>query len=190
MSSSCQSSQIAPSAVLCGIALGAFLASLTVALPSAAQRMGGTGGSGTGGSGTGGSGTGGSSMTGAGGSLDDPGAVCTFAEYAECPERCPMYATCFVSGTGGQESRVYYRVQEQRFECAGLDCDSSAVKQLGDYCCERGEFAPSKGDGGGCLLPGGVAAGASSSEGWAPWLGVSLGLCASALGLRRRARGQ
>ena len=180
MSSSCQSSQIAPSAVLCGIALGAFLASLTVALPSAAQRMGGTGGSGTGGS----------SMTGAGGSLDDPGAVCTFAEYAECPERCPMYATCFVSGTGGQESRVYYRVQEQRFECAGLDCDSSAVKQLGDYCCERGEFAPSKGDGGGCLLPGGVAAGASSSEGWAPWLGVSLGLCASALGLRRRARGQ
>lgn len=210
MPSSRQASQVAPfhvnpRTISASIALGALLASLCVALPSAAQGMGGSGGggglggSGTGGSGggsgTGGSGTGGSggsSITGSGGAADDPGAVCNFAAHMECPDRCPMFATCLVNGTRGQEPRLYYRVEEQRFDCVGLDCDSSAVKQLADYCCERGEFAPDeKDDGGGCTLPGGGAAG-GSSDGLAPWLGVGLGLCATGLGLyrRRRARTQ
>jgi hypothetical protein len=85
--------------------------------------------------------------------------------------------------------RLYFRVDEQRFECDGLVC-ASAVTQLADYCCQRGEFAPSDDDGGCTLPPGGVAADGSSSESLAPWLG--LGLCATAVGLyrRRRARAQ
>jgi len=196
MPSSRHRSQFAPPVIAgtvhSGIALGAFIASLCVALPSAAQQGmggsgggGGTGGSGTGGSGTGGGGgSGGSSMTGSGGSADDPGAECVFAEQPECPDRCPMYASCVVS-TGGQDLRAYFRVEEQRFECDGLACDPAAT-QLADYCCRRGEFAPSDEDGGCTLSPGGLAAGGSSSESLAPWLGLAL--CATSVGLYRRHR--
>jgi hypothetical protein len=147
---------------------------------------GGSGGSGTGGSGTGGSG-GSSSMTGAGGAVDDPGAVCNTSEaQPECPERCPTFASCFVAM--GQNPYLYYRVDDQRFDCDGLKCDS-AVAKLADYCCERGEFAPSKDDGGGCMLPpGGVAADAGGSESSAPWLAVGFGLCVAGVGRYRRRR--
>jgi len=125
-------------------------------------------------------------MTGAGGALDEPGAACTFEEQPECPERCPMFATCFVAAAMGQEAHLYYRVEAQRFACDGLDCNSAAL-QLGDYCCQRGEFAPSDDDGGGCTLPpAGVAADGTPSESSARWLGVGLGLCAVGAGLYRR----
>lgn len=132
-------------------------------------------------------------MTGAGGALDDAGAVCNFEPHAECPDRCPTFASCFVKEAMGQDAYLYYRVEEQRFACEGLDCNAAALR-LGDYCCQRGEFAPSKDDGGGCTLPpAGVAADGSTSEGSAPWLGVGFGLCAVGVGLygrRRRARAQ
>jgi len=96
-----------------------------------------------------------------------------------------MFATCFVAAAMGQEAHLYYRVEEQRFPCDGLDC-VAAAERLGDYCCERGEFAPSKDDGGGCeLSPGGVAADAGGSESAAPWLGLGLGLCAAGAGRSR-----
>ncbi|HVZ33080.1 MAG TPA: hypothetical protein VG963_11675 [Polyangiaceae bacterium] len=190
-------------AALHGLAAIAFLASASVALPSAAQSgNGGTGGSltaagGTGGSGTGGSGgsggnasggSGGGSMTGAGGSLDDPGASCTSAPHTECPDRCPMFATCSVGSSMGQGLRLYYRVDQQRFDCEGLNCEA-AVSELGDYCCERGKFAPRNDDDGGCALPG---AGVGEDSDSAPWLGMGIGLCAAGFGLyrRRRARSQ
>ena len=201
----------APKAALCGIAVSAFLAGASVALPSAAQSgnggtggsltaVGGTGGGGTGGGGgsggnaTGGSGgnaaggSGGSSMTGTGGSLDDPGASCISAAHEECPDRCPMFATCSVGSSMGQSLRLYYRVDEQRFDCEGLNCEA-AVSELGDYCCERGKFAPSDDDDGGCALP---AAGVGEDSAGTPWLGVGFGLCAAGFGLyrRRRARPQ
>jgi hypothetical protein len=187
------------------IALGGLIASLCIALPCAAQQRmggsgggsgsGGTGGSGTGGSGTGGSstggsggGTGGSSMTGAGGALDEPGAQCTSEPHEECPDRCPTFASCFVAAAMGREAHLYYRVDEQRLACDGLDC-VAAAERLADYCCERGEFAPSKDDGGGCELSrAGVAANAGGSESAAPWLGLGLGLCAAGVGRYRRRR--
>jgi hypothetical protein len=193
----------APKAALYGIAAIAFLASTGVTLPSAAQSgNGGTGGSltaagGTGGGGAGGSGgsggnatggSGGSSMTGAGGSLDDPGASCTSAAHEECPDRCPMFATCSVGSSMGQSLRLYYRVDEQRFDCDGLKCEAAA-SELADYCCERGKFAPSDDDEGGCALPGaGVVEDSDSTR----WLSVAFGLCAASFGLyrRRRARPQ
>jgi hypothetical protein len=182
------------------------MAGASVALPSAAQSgNGGTGGSltaagGTGGGGAGGSGgtggnatggtggSGGSSMTGAGGSLDDPGASCTSAAHEECPDRCPMFATCSVGSSMGQSLRLYYRVDEQRFDCEGLNCEAAA-SELGDYCCERGKFAPADDDDGGCALPG---AGVGDDSASTPWLSVGVGLCAAGFGLyrRRRARPQ
>jgi hypothetical protein len=68
----------------------------------------------------------------------------------DCPERCPSFDTCFVPAGDG---RLYYRVGEQRFDCDGLDC-TAALVSLGDYCCERGEFAPDSDDGCGCSLVG------------------------------------
>jgi hypothetical protein len=197
-----QPHDFAPKAALYGIAVIAFLASVSVALPSAAQSgnggtggsltaAGGSGGGGTGGSGGGGSGgtggsaaggVGGSSMTGAGGSLDDPGASCTSASPEECPDRCPMFATCSV-GSSEQGVRLYYRVDDQRFDCDGLNC-AAALAELGDYCCERGKFAPSDDDGG-CALPG---AGAGEGSDGTAWLSVGFGLCAAGFGLVRRRR--
>jgi MYXO-CTERM domain-containing protein len=76
-----------------------------------------------------------------------PGDCTPSAEAHECAERCPRFDTCYVAAGGG---RLYYRVDDQRFECEGLVC-GAASQALGDYCCQRGEFAPSKGNGG-CAL--------------------------------------
>src|SRR5262245_19052924 len=66
----------------------------------------------------------------------------------ECPERCPNYTTCFIDEGQGQ---VYYRVDRERFYCDGLVCEA-ARQELDDYCCQRGEYAPSSGGGCGCRL--------------------------------------
>jgi hypothetical protein len=126
-------------------------------------------------------------MTGAGGSLDDPGATCQSATPVECPERCPMFATCSVGSSTGPSLRLYYRVDDQRFDCDGLKCEA-ALAELGDYCCERGKFAPSDDDGGCALQDAGVG---EDSDG-TPWLSMGFGLCAAGFGLyrRRRARPQ
>jgi hypothetical protein len=97
-----------------------------------------------------------------------------------CAERCPAYDTCYVS----DDEQIYYSVMGRRFDCNGLDCAAAGVT-LEDYCCERGEFAPSARDdeGGGCGLSraapdapeaGGVASGV--------WLG---GLVMAGIGGRR-----
>jgi hypothetical protein len=97
-----------------------------------------------------------------------------------CAERCPAYDTCYIS----DDQQIYYSVMGRRFDCNGLDCGTAGVT-LENYCCERGEFAPSAGDddGGGCGLiravpeapeAGGVASGV--------WLG---GLVMAGIGWRR-----
>jgi hypothetical protein len=98
-------------------------------------------------------------------------------EPHECAERCPSFDTCYIE----DEAQLYYRVGSERFDCEGLDCDAAST-QLGDYCCERGEYAPSRGGGGSCWLASPVAR--------AP---AGPGLCLAALGLlvaSRRARGR
>jgi hypothetical protein len=77
-----------------------------------------------------------------------PGDCTRSAEPHECAERCPSFDTCYVAAGGG---RLYYRVEDHDFECEGLEC-SAASQALGDYCCERGEFAPDQGGGDGCAL--------------------------------------
>ena len=100
-----------------------------------------------------------------------------------CAQRCPSYDTCYVS----DDELIYYNAAGRRFDCAGLDC-GAAVARLEDYCCERGEFAPSadKDDGGGCDLAGARGRpGSDGAGGW--WLGASLLACAGAgRALRRR----
>jgi len=183
------------------IALG-----LSLSLPSAAQQGtggsgtggsssgaggSGTGGSGTGGSGTGGSGTGGSSMAGASGSggAEAVPADCIPAPPDECTDRCPTFYTCPTETDAGDPA-LYYSVDGQRFDCDGLKCESAA-SQLQDYCCQRGKFAPSGDDGGGCALaphrgaaPAGTTASGSPPSGTAN-VGALLGV---ALGLLRRRR--
>jgi hypothetical protein len=98
----------------------------------------------------------------------------------ECPDRCPSFTTCFIDEG---EGRAYYRVKDERFECDGLVCDD-AKRELDDYCCQRGDYAPS-GDGGGCTL---------SPQGAAPHAGLGAagllggGLLAAALGRVQRRR--
>ena len=77
-----------------------------------------------------------------------PGECTPSPEPHECADRCPNYDTCFINTGDGQ---LYYRVDEQRFDCDDLDC-GGATQRLGDYCCQRGEFAPAKGDGDSCTL--------------------------------------
>jgi hypothetical protein len=103
-------------------------------------------------------------------------------EPHECAERCPSFDTCYIEG----EAQLYYRVEGERFQCDGLDC-AAASAQLGDYCCQRGEYAPSRGGGGGCALavPVPSATPAPGQRSKAP------GVCLGALGLlfvSRRAR--
>jgi hypothetical protein len=155
----------------------------------------GTGGSGTGGSGTGGSGTGGSSTLaggtgggangGAGGSADDASCMPS-AGPEECQDRCPSFDTCTVLTSRGDLDHLYFKLDDQLFQCDGLDCNGAA-QSLDDYCCQRGEFAPSKD--GGCTLPGGVSA-ALGGEGGTGTRHALLGVCATllagALALRRR----
>jgi hypothetical protein len=117
-------------------------------------------------------------MTGAGGS--DDGADCTPAASTECPERCPTFDTCYLASSGD----LYYRVDEQRFDCDGLDCNAAKLRK-DDYCCQRGEFAPDDDDGG-CALPSAPGAESGDSGGSATWLGVAVGI--GALGLARARR--
>jgi hypothetical protein len=118
-------------------------------------------------------------MTGAGGS--DDGADCMPAASTECPERCPTFDTCYLASSGD----LYYRVDEQRFDCDGLDCKAATLLK-DDYCCERGEFAPKDDDDGGCALLGAPGAESSDSGGSSTWLGVAVGI--GALGLARARR--
>jgi hypothetical protein len=79
---------------------------------------------------------------------DEEGECTASRDPPECAERCPSFDTCYIDAGEGQ---LYYRVNDQRFDCAGLDCREASAS-LGDYCCRRGEFAPSRG-GGGCSMP-------------------------------------
>lgn len=100
----------------------------------------------------------------------------------ECSDRCPDYDTCFVS----DESRLFYQVGEERFDCDGLDCAAASVT-LGDYCCRRGEYAPDPDGGGGCTVAV-ETADASISSG-----AVALGALAACAAWRKRrasARGE
>jgi hypothetical protein len=99
-------------------------------------------------------------------------------EPHECADRCPSYDTCFIEAGDGQ---LYYRVENQRFDCDGLDCAAASV-ELGDYCCQRGDYAPSHGDGGGCAF-------SDSASSAAPGVGASaaLALAFAATRLLRRA---
>jgi hypothetical protein len=65
--------------------------------------------------------------------------------HDQCPERCPTYDTCYIE----EELQLYYRVDDERFPCEGLDCKAASVT-LADYCCQRGEYEPARGGGGGC----------------------------------------
>jgi LPXTG-motif cell wall-anchored protein len=87
----------------------------------------------------------------------------------------------------GQLDHLYFKFDDQVFQCDGLDC-GSAAQSLDDYCCERGEFAPSK-DGGGCTLPAGASTALRGESGTTNpgLLGVGGALLAGALILRRRA---
>jgi hypothetical protein len=89
----------------------------------------------------------------------------------ECSDRCPDYDTCFVS----DEARLFYQVGEQRFDCDGLDCAAASVT-LGDYCCQRGEYAPGSNGGGGCTLV--AETGDASASSQAAALGVVAALAA------------
>ena len=117
------------------------------------------------------------------GAAPDAGGDCTPSRGAhECADRCPSFDTCYIDDGDGQ---LYYRVMGERFDCDGLDC-TGANERLGDYCCQRGDYAPSRGGGGGCGL---TAAGVNAAEpdGTAPaWLGALAGLSVAACGVRRR----
>jgi hypothetical protein len=106
-----------------------------------------------------------------------PGDCTASAEPHECAERCPSFDTCYVAAGGG---RLYYRVEDQRFECKGLEC-GAASQALGDYCCERGEFAPNQGGGDGCAL---AAPPRAASLQWI----VTAAVAASVALMRRRER--
>jgi hypothetical protein len=77
----------------------------------------------------------------------EPGECEPSPEPHQCAERCPSFDTCYIE----DEAQLYYRVEGERFQCDGLDCVAASA-QLSDYCCERGEYAPSRGGGGGCAL--------------------------------------
>lgn len=115
----------------------------------------------------------------------EPGDCTRSREPHECAERCPSFDTCFVA----EDGQLYYRVMSERFQCAGLDCNAASV-QLGDYCCERGEYAPSRGDGGGCALTAASAWGRASPGGRSssPGLGALGVLSIPLLLVRRRVR--
>jgi hypothetical protein len=91
-------------------------------------------------------------------------------EPLECADRCPTFETCYIDDGDGQ---LYYRVDDQRFDCAALDC-REASDTLADYCCERGQFAPPKTeDGCNCVLAAPRPKGASA---------FAAGACLSVLG--------
>ena len=97
---------------------------------------------------------------GAGGQRGESEGECMpSGEPLECADRCPMFETCYIDDGDGQ---LYYRVDDQRFDCDRLDCREASTT-LADYCCERGQFAPPKDDGGcNCRLATARPAGASA----------------------------
>jgi len=111
----------------------------------------------------------------------DSGDCMPSREPHECAERCPSFDTCYIAEGDG---RLYYRVMSERFDCDGLDC-TAASTELGDYCCQRGDYAPSRGGGGGCALAPTSTGGRSELPGVVA--GASLGALAR-LVVRRRAR--
>ena len=126
-----------------------------------------------------------------GGAGADPlpsGECMSSREPHACGARCPSFDTCLVAG----DEKLYYQVDEQRFDCVGFDC-RAANESLSDYCCQTGEFAPpppeenEEDEGGGCALAGGAgaASGATSSK---DNLGLVGGLWAGLLGLALRRR--
>ena len=120
-----------------------------------------------------------SAQAGAGDAGDE--GSCTPSQLpVECPDRCPSFTTCFIDEG---EGRAYYRVRDERFECDGLVCDD-AKRELDDYCCQRGDYAPSRG-GGGCVLS---PAGAASRGGLALAGLLGGGLLGGALVRARRGR--
>jgi hypothetical protein len=120
--------------------------------------------------------------SGQGAALDagEPGDCARSPEPHECAERCPSFDTCYVE----DDAQLYYRVERERFECDGLDCTAASTR-LGDYCCQRGEYAPSRGGGsGGCALTSPVPSEHAARS-------TALGACLGVLGLllvSRRAR--
>lgn len=148
--------------------------------------VGGGAATGSGGGTLGGGTGGGPASAGTGGSGDDASCM-PGAGPADCQDRCPSFDTCTVLTSSGQIDHLYFKLDDQVFQCAGLDC-GSAAQSLDDYCCQRGEFAPSK-DGGGCTLPDGASAARVSESGSATnhaLLGVWGVLLAGALIMRRR----
>jgi hypothetical protein len=107
-----------------------------------------------------------------------PEGSCQSDEFPQCPERCPTFDTCIVSEGDGA---LYYQVEEMRFDCDGLDC-REATQRLGDYCCQRGEFAPGSG---GCDCRLSPPAGAPDAE---PLALAGLGLAVACRALRRAQR--
>jgi hypothetical protein len=102
---------------------------------------------------------------------------------AECPDRCPTFDTCYIDD--GKDGRLYYRVNGRRFDCNALECRAASAS-LADYCCQRGQFAPSD-DGGGCSLKGVTSTPTREADG-ALWFGA-LTVCLAGL-LRTRRRGR
>jgi hypothetical protein len=93
-------------------------------------------------------------------------------EPHECPDRCPSFDTCYIDDGNGL---IYYRVGDQRFDCDELDCRLASTA-LGDYCCRRGEFAPSSEGGDGCTVgdAGPDRRGGLASAAWLAALAVSV----------------
>lgn len=102
-------------------------------------------------------------------------------EPHECAERCPSFDTCYIE----DDARLYYRVAGERFECDGLECAAASMR-LGDYCCERGEYAPARDDGGGCWLATPVVSG----PGGPTVRSMAPGVCLATLGLLVASRRQ
>jgi hypothetical protein len=158
------------------------------------NRGGSNGGGGAGGNGAGGlangagggavaNGTGGSAVANGAGGSDDGASCVSGPGPAECQDRCPAFDTCTLLGARGSIDHLYFRVDDQHFDCNVLDCNAAA-QQLNDYCCERGAFAPAQDGGSGCSLPSGVLA-LGGSEG-ALGLGACCTLLGAALWRRRR----
>lgn len=86
------------------------------------------------------------------------------------------------------DGQLYYEVDNQRFDCKGLEC-ADANRLLSDYCCGRGELAPPPsggddgGDGGGCALT--SSGGVSSNDHLGMLGGLWVGLLALAARRRR-----
>jgi hypothetical protein len=112
---------------------------------------------------------------------DEEGDCTPSRDPPECADRCPSFDTCYIDDGEGQ---LYYRVNAQRFDCDGLECREASAT-LADYCCRRGQFAPSRGGGGGCTLQPESGAASAYGRGSGSWL-VALGACLARRGVAPR----